>query len=60
MAKTSNADYLRMETEKSQELSFSNLKSNKKSTGDSLKPIGTLRDELKALVELDEDESISI
>lgn len=50
-----------METGKSQELSFSNLKySSKKGTGDSLKPIGTLRDELKALVELDQDETVSV
>ena len=61
MAKTSNAEYSRMVTGKSENLSFSSLKSpTKKSTGGSGKPVGTLREELKVLIEMNEEDSLSI
>jgi len=61
MAKTSNSEYSRMVTGKSENLSFSTFKSpTKKSTGGSKNPVGTLREELKALIEMNDEDTISI
>lgn len=50
-----------MVTGKSENLSFSTFKSpTKKSTGGSKNPVGTLREELKALIEMNDEDTISI